>query len=423
MIQRLVAAATLPILGLIALLTRGRRRALLVWGPVPIINNKYWSEAMREAGHESVTLVREYFSSINEREDFNLYYEDLVPRWMPEATRAALAPYAAAAFVLRRAHVLHMPFSGGPLGGTPLWRLEAYLLKLAGAKTVLIPYGADLFIERRLLSESLRIALARMRTPNPLEEAAREQVVDYWQKRADVIVAGFAFDGLTRIDAPVGNMIGVDVSTWQTPVRKAGADGRNGVVTVFHAPNHRGAKGTEEIEAAVAQLRREGLNIVVVPETRVPNREIRELLARADIHADQIIGPGYGLAAIEGMAMALPVICNLDDAVYTDLLREHSFLAECPIVSATPQTITAVLRVLASNPDLRLALGAAGRQYVERYHSYDAVRYVFESIYARLRGEPVDLKRLFDPAASGRARRRPIEHPLENHHLPVRYSP
>ena len=407
MTDRLIAAVALPVLALAALLKR--RTRLLVWGPVPVINNKYWSHAMREAGHPSVTLMREYFAAINERSDFDLYFDDVTPRWLPRR----FGPYAAAYYVLRRARVLHLPFSGGPLGGTPLWRVEAQLLRLARVRSVLIPYGADLFVEDRLLSESLRTALGRMREPDPAVEAQRAAVVDYWQRHADVIVVGFAFDGLTRIDAPVGNMIGLDLAEWPLPPPRPGHDGRNGPVTIFHAPNHQGAKGTAEIEAALETLRDEGLSVELIPRSRVPNRAISGLLADADIHADQILVPGYGLAAIEGMASGLPVICNLSDRVYTSFLREHSFLAECPVVSATPDSIVDVLRRLVTDPEIRLRLGAAGRAYVERYHSFDAVRYVFESIYASLDGAEVDLGHLF-----AESHRPPIDHPLVDHELP-----
>jgi hypothetical protein len=108
------------------------------------------------------------------------------------------------------------------------------------------------------------------------------------------------------------------------------------------------------------------------------------------------------MAAIEGMASGLPVICNVEaDPSQARLFRLFSFLGECPIVSASPETIHEVLHRLVTDPKLRAELGRAGRRYAERFHSYDMARYLFESIYARLLdGEDVDLMRLFDPHSS-----------------------
>ena len=63
-----------------------------VWGPTPIISNRYWSEAMKRSGRSSLTFMRGYYSSINKEEDFDRYIERLVPRWIrPEFLRLELA--------------------------------------------------------------------------------------------------------------------------------------------------------------------------------------------------------------------------------------------------------------------------------------------------------------------------------------------
>jgi hypothetical protein len=44
----------------------------LVWGPIPIINNVYWSKAMKNAGYSSTTFTIGFYSTINKREDWDL---------------------------------------------------------------------------------------------------------------------------------------------------------------------------------------------------------------------------------------------------------------------------------------------------------------------------------------------------------------
>ena len=77
----------------------------------------------------------------------------------------------------------------------------------------------------------------------------------------------------------------------------------------------------------------------------------------------------------------------------------------------------------AQEPALREALGRAGRQYAEKYHSYEVAQYLFGAIYRKiLDGETVDLMNLFHPLSSPFNRRLPrVEHPLEESRLPARY--
>lgn len=400
---------------------RARRRGdTLVWGPVPILNNRYWSEAMRAAGRRSLTLVTTHYA-INRREDFDVEFDDLVPKVVrPGPLRGALAPYAALRFVLRNASVLHMPFSGGPLGATPFWRLEARILSGAGVKTVVLPFGADVYMVSRLADERLRSALLGSYPHLEREEPAITERVEYWCRQADAIVIGFTLDGVPRWDAPVGNMVCIDVERWRPKERYSDAVGRSEAVRVLHAPNHRAFKGTDALLAAVERLRGEGLRVELDLIERAPNERVREAMQRADVLADQFIAPGYGLAAIEGMARGLPVLCNLEDEVATALFDRGSFLGECPIVSTPPERLEETLRRLVGDPALRRELGTAGRRYVEKYHSYEAAQHLFGAVHQRLlEGRDIDLATVFDPELSPYNRATPrVEHPLVAHRLP-----
>lgn len=412
----IIAIVFLPWLALAAAIGPHRRDQLL-WGPVPIINNKYWSAAMRLAGWKSTTLVHSYYATINEREDFDLFHEDLVPRWLgPRRLRIHLGAYFAFVYALRHAAVVHIPFSGGALGETPLWPLEARLLRLAGVRTVIIPFGADVFVYSRVADPVFRSALL-----SNYPEAARLEKriaarISHWSRYADVIVVGFTLDGLPRWDVPVGNMVCIDTDAWRPSTQRSGTS----TVKVLHAPNHRGVKGTEFLIRAVEQLQAEGLPVELVLLERVPNEKVRQAMQEVDILADQFICPGYGLAAIEGMASGLPVLCNLEREDATRLFRLYSFLGECPIVSTSPETLVENLRALVTDPSLRRVLGQAGRSYTEKYHSYASAQYLFGSIYAKvLRNEDVDLMNLFHPLKSKYEHRLPqIDHPLLEGRLP-----
>jgi glycosyltransferase involved in cell wall biosynthesis len=413
---------TLPLIVLVQLLPK-KRKDMLIWGPVPIINNKYWSAAMAQAGWNSKTLMQDYYASINRREDFDLYFGDLAS-WLPSNwLKTFFAPLVAHIYVTRNAAIIHIPFSGGPLGVTPLWRLEAPLYRLSGVKAVVIPYGADIYVYSRIPDPSVRHALMISYPTRAREEHSVAQRIAYWSQHADVIVIGYTLEGIGRWDVPAGNMVCIDTSLWKARSSYSNADGRNGRVKIVHAPNHRGAKGTEFLIQAVELLVQEGLDIELVLLERVQNEKVREQMQDADIFADQFVLPGHGLGAIEGMACGLPVMSNLSLNSYSRLFRRYSYLNECPILASHPENLMENLRLLVRNPRLRRELGKAGREYVEKYHSYAAAQYLFGSIYDKLLcGKDVDLMNLFHPLKSSFNQAKPkISHPLIENRLPPDY--
>jgi glycosyltransferase involved in cell wall biosynthesis len=402
-LRRITGLIALPLLAVVASLPRRDRRSL-VWGPVPLTNVKYWSAALRRAGWDSVTFVDEVYP-MHRREDFDHYFEDLIPAGTHPLLRKLIEPYVACAWLLRRASVSHITFLGGTLWSTPYWRAEAWLYRRAGIRSVILPFGGDVLMYSRVADPMIRNALMTSYPDLGRKDRETADRVEFWCREADVIVMGFTADGVPRWDVPVGNMICIDLDEWRPRPREAVR--APGPVRVLHAPNHRGAKGTNYIVDAVAQLEAEGLEVELVLVENRPNAEIRSLMQEIDILADQLMLPGYGLAAIEGMASGLPVMANVEaDPGQARLFRHRSFLSECPIVSTSPETVVERLRELVADAGLREEIGAASRVYVERYHSYEMAKYLFESIYSKvLDGKDVDLINLFDPKTSPYMRR------------------
>src|SRR5437763_12089731 len=80
---------------------RRERAPRLIWGPVPIISIKYWSQALRARGYESRTCVFGYYA-INERADFDVHYDEFL---RPGLLFEPFRPYAVFLWVLRSADV------------------------------------------------------------------------------------------------------------------------------------------------------------------------------------------------------------------------------------------------------------------------------------------------------------------------------
>ena len=91
--------------------------------------------------------------------------------------------------------------------------------------------------------------------------------------------------------------------------------------------------------------RGEGYDIELDLIERVSNKRPSLRVAAADVYVDQLLF-GYAMAALEAMALGKVVISGLEDTPDYRLFRRYSYLDECPIVPASPETIADVLRDL-----------------------------------------------------------------------------
>jgi glycosyltransferase involved in cell wall biosynthesis len=364
--------------------SRRRRRRLsprLVWGPVPIIAIKYWSLALRARGYESHTCVHSFYS-INERADFDLHYDELLPRGIVfEPLRA----YVAFLRVLRGADVYLSYFDGGFLADTALRRLELPLLRLAGKRIIVSPYGSDIAVpghlavaEDALLRDYPEFAANGDRVRRRVESFAR------W---ANLIVRNYQYGYLPRWDVLWPTQIAIDAEQWRPAGMPGETDGHDGEVVVVHASNHRNIKGTDGLIEVVEELRGEGVQVRLELVERRPNAEVRAAVLGGDIVAEQFIA-GYALFAIEGMAAARPVLSALDWLPAE--VREELTRRGLPIVDTDLGTLKANLRALIQDPERRKALGEAGRRFVLENHSYDAAGATWEAIIEHVwRGAPL----------------------------------
>ena len=382
--RRRTVLAAAPAIALVCLTTRacivrfdaGRRRCArslprVIWGPTPIINIKYWSQSIQRYGFESSTVAYGVYPSFK-REDFDRHLNDFEPR---PHTLKFLAPYFAFAWCLDNADVFVFSFDGGYLADTPLRWFECQLIRLAGKRTVLIPYGSDIAIPGTLGPVEAGIYEAY---PDLLRraDAIRRRVL-YFCKHADFVVKTYQPGLQPRHDLLWPNGLSIETDQWKPVDGSDGADARHADVVIVHAPNHRSAKGTDFLITAVRELQDEGLHLRLEILEGRSNADVRAAMSSADIVGEQFIA-GYGLTAVEGMAVGRPVLSNLD--WLAPEFSEKTYLRDCPIVNTRPETLKDDIRRLALDPELRKRVGRAGREYVLKNHSGEAVGLVWRSV-------------------------------------------
>lgn len=385
-------------------------RNKIIFGSTPIKNNKYWCEALRKEGYDVETFMTHFYSSINKKEDFDKYFDDVIPPFFKKKHYSRF--FWVWLHIIKNAKILvrsfdfiypfeelftHSFFS--PFLQKLFMFIELILLKINDIKVIVLPYGADSYMYSRVKSKLLQNALI-ISYP---EFAKREKEIEYrvfwWSKHADLVITGLmTLDGFPRWDVCMPQFVVIDTDLWKRKKKYGRGNGKEGLVKILHTPNHRGFKGTEYIINAVEELRKEGLKVELVLLEGVQNDKVREIMEECDMLVEQLICPGYALSGIEGMAKGLVVISNLDEPEeFRKLFSKYSFLGECPIVSANIWNVKEKLRELIENPDLREELGRKGREYVEKYHSYKTFVFLFENILKKLEGKEVNLINLFHP--------------------------
>lgn len=410
----LVAILTICTLIVASILIKKKKRKI-IFGTTPIISNKYWSDALKAIGIESETLMQTYYSNINKKSDFDLYFDDLIPKiFHKKYIKHATSFFFVWLYIIKNAKVVVMPFSG-IIFHRFFWKAELLLFKLNHIKTIVLPYGGDAYMYSKVRDKSLQNSLL-ISYPNAAknEQCITNQVF-FWSKYADVTFTGFmSCDGMPRWDITIWNYFHANENEWKKKKKYSMSNGINGIVKIIHTPNHRGFKGTEYLIKAIEELQLEGLQIELILLEKVPNTKVRELMQEVDIMAEQFIATAYALSGIEGMLSGLPVMANLDNEAYTTVFRRYSFLNECPILSTTPETLKDNLRLLITHPELRKELGELGRKYAEKYHSYEMAQYLFTHIFRKLDGEDIDLMNLFHPLKSEYVQNNYIKTPLIN---------
>lgn len=163
------------------------------------------------------------------------------------------------------------------------------------------------------------------------------------------------------------NLYYLPVNTDQLDPRFLEEPKRDRPLRIGHFPNHGYFKGTQYLLDAIAKLQGEGLEIELELISGRPHSEIVDAMRSLDVLVDQLISGCFGLTAVEGMALAKPVISCLRDEI------EVADRGRCPIIVADPETIVNVLRSVAtSDRHLLHGIGVSSRSYVLREYSIDA---------------------------------------------------
>jgi hypothetical protein len=333
-----------------------------------------WSDALNRMNISSKTIVPSY-QKINKQTDWDYVWMDFVPKIFPTTLlRKFLAPAFSWFWIVRHARVICSPIGGiSFFSWVNLSNLELLFFRLRKIKVVAVAGGGDAYMLGLMRDPSLRHALQSSYPDRSRIHSKIEKRLRMWEERADIFIAGtgsMVLDGFARSDLIAPHLGVVDFETIPRPEVSLSPIRSGRAIRILHAPNHRFFKGTEFIQLAVDNLISRGFNVELEIIEETLNSEVLKKILGSDIVVDQVLLFGYTNFAIECMALGKPVICNLTNQSYRELMTRYSFLGDCPIVSATPESLEESLEALIKSETLRIEIGEKSANYARVYHSY-----------------------------------------------------
>jgi hypothetical protein len=347
------------------------KQYFLGFGPLPI--NLNHAPAVRRVNGRAESFSTQLYS-IGGQVDVKLFSNS---RTINFISRFLCIPFFFS--ITRYTHVFFY-FDGGALGNGTLflWKLEAFLYRLAGVKTIVSAYGSDVQSTKLMTNLKLKNAVS-LDYPNQWRRNSRvEARIKYWCKSADFVLGSCDLvDYLPHWDKLVSSYCAVETS----PIKELNQTRNSLPFRILHAPNHRNLKGSDEIERAVETLIREGLNIELSLLSGVLNSAVLEQIPMHDLVVDQLVIGWYAQFALEAISKGVPTICYTSER-YRELY-EGQFIAQghtLPFISATQSNITEVLRDCYFNRESMATLKEQGRSFAVAFHSFETIGKLFNEI-------------------------------------------
>jgi len=131
-------------------------------------------------------------------------------------------------------------------------------------------------------------------------------------------------------------------------------------VIIGHAPSKRSNKGSNYILKILQELQKFFSFEIRLIENQ-PHQEALTLKSQCSLFIDQISDLGYGINAVESMAMGIPTFSSL-------IRRFKKIHLNAPIIEVTFDDLKEKLIPFIESSEMRLSIGKASREWVRQVH-------------------------------------------------------
>jgi glycosyltransferase involved in cell wall biosynthesis len=252
-------------------------------------------------------------------------------------------------------------------------------LKKAGKKIFFTFWGSDCFSQSYIHYYYLKyLGLGDLPAP-PWQDRNQYENIVAINQLADAILAPSYFDAVLPRIVPFWD-VSIDLSMW--PLKSAY---RPEVKKILTAPTSGRKKNYDLIHSCLSDLNVRYPDIETLHVRNTPAHLVPDIYAQADLGIEQGTN-GFGLLAVEMMALGLPVVGNYSFPPDSGHHRE-----EAPLLKfGNIRELYARIEQCVQNPAALPALGRQGRQYVEEYHDIEVMgrafsHYVNQALHGEVR--------------------------------------
>ena len=238
------------------------------------------------------------------------------------------------------------------------------ILKLLGKKIITPFWGSDIRYWYAF-AEEMR-SFGAQEEMSPFFEYARSRSGgSYWDKQRTVRVAE-KYSDLIITQPETGQLLTQPYMRASVPLDlsqyKFNVPGRIKPL-ILHAPSVPEAKGTDIVLRVIKELKEEGLEFEFRLIEKMPNKELRDLLADSDIVVDELYSATVAGLSAEAMATG--------NAVLVRYMPDYCKVpAGCPAINVNKFTLKDNLRQIILDVDRRKKLAGLGRPYVENANDH-----------------------------------------------------
>jgi glycosyltransferase involved in cell wall biosynthesis len=166
------------------------------------------------------------------------------------------------------------------------------------------------------------------------------------------------------------------------------------IVKIYHSVGNfeaRSQAGNKTIKSThiyfplIEELKQEGYKVEMIFFNDVPINKIKYYQLQADVVVVMLTYGYFGANVREALMLGKPCICYLRPEWLEQMkVFVPEYVAELPIISATPENIKEVLIDLIDHPEKRKEIGRKSREFAVKWHSTEVAALKMQEIYEKL---------------------------------------
>lgn len=335
----------------------------ILLGTIPLIIFKTYHALLSKSFDTTLFAMEDYSKgSFHDGETLHT----IAPSWIARYTYF-IGPYYAFVWALCKFEIFFLYFDSGFLERTFWWRIEPILLQWYGKKSVMVPYGSDVWSIESMSNLIKKLGLGLFKRKYFGLDFKRRERNYWWCKYATVIFGIVDFvKYLPRVDILTlnGHIILEDENSYVPCVATA-------KIKIIHIANDAYRKGSMEIDRLLKNLslKRDDFEYEIL--TGLPREEVMQKISEAHIVIDTPIDGFIQYTTMEAALKGKIVMAHLDHNLnnffcYLNPSYYKKHFEDMPIIDIDLETLEKKLIDVLDNRDSFEKISQCTRSFAQK---------------------------------------------------------